>query len=143
MYRTDFQSAEVAEKFATYPAPIRAQLFAMRALVFDVAANTDGVGPIEETLKWGQPSYLTSKTKSGTTIRIDADQGNGGDYALYVSCQSSLVDDWRNQYPELTYGGNRSVHFRADAPIPEAVRHLIAMALTYHRRKKASPYAVR
>lgn len=34
------------------------------------AASTDGGGPIEETLKWGDPAYVTSATKSGSTIRV-------------------------------------------------------------------------
>ena len=32
----------------------------IRGLIFDVAKDhTDGVGRLEETLKWGEPSYLT------------------------------------------------------------------------------------
>mgnify|MGYP000221116778 CR=1 FL=1 len=138
MDQENFESAAVAYKFAAYPASLRRRLLDLRALVLDVAKNTNGVGRIEETLKWGQPSYLTPDTKSGTTIRIDSDDSFGGDFALYVNCQTTLVDDWRNRYPELVYGGNRSVHFRADQPLPDATRHLIAMALTYHLRKKAS-----
>jgi hypothetical protein len=85
-------------------------------------------------------SYLTPATKSGTTIRIAADDTHGGDLALYVNCQTSLVGEWRERYPELLYGGTRSVHFRLGEALPrEALRHMIAMALTYHARKKGNP----
>ena len=57
--------------FAAYPKPVRTKLLALRRLIFDTAKTTGGVGPLEEALKWGQPSYLTSKTRSGSTIRID------------------------------------------------------------------------
>ncbi len=57
--------------FSTYPKPIKAKLLALRRLIFDTAKTTSGVGALEETLKWGQPSYLTTETKSGSTIRID------------------------------------------------------------------------
>lgn len=62
-----FADPAVAAVFAAYPAGMRKRLLALRALVLDVAAKTEGVGPLTETLKWGQPSYLTDETKSGTT----------------------------------------------------------------------------
>lgn len=133
----DFQSSDVEAVFAAYSAELRASLMALRALIFEVAGAMDGVGRIEETLKWGQPSYLTPETKSGTTIRIDKDSTRDGDYALYVNCKSSLVADWRERYPALNFGGDRSVHFRAGDALPEEeMRHCIAMALSYHKRKK-------
>ncbi len=132
-----FENEDVAAAFATYPPRLREKLLALRALIFDVA-QAEQVGRIEETLKWGQPSYLTPETKSGTTVRIDRDKSSDGGYALYVNCQTSLVEDWRTHYPQLRFGGNRSVHFSSDDAIPmDAIRHCIAMALTYHRRKSA------
>lgn len=134
---TRFQSSDVEAVFAAYPADLRASVMALRGLIFEVAGATDGVGRIEETLKWGQPSYLTPETKSGTTIRIDKDNTHGGDYALYVNCKSSLVADWRERYPALNFGGDRSVHFSAGDALPEEeMRHCIAMALSYHKRKR-------
>ena len=35
----------------------------LRQLIFETAAATEVVGELEETLKWGEPSYLTPKTK--------------------------------------------------------------------------------
>jgi hypothetical protein len=61
----------VGAVFAAYPKPLKAKLLALRRLILDTAATTTGVGALEETLKWGQPSYLTAATKSGSTIRID------------------------------------------------------------------------
>lgn len=132
-----FEDEDVATVFSRNSEPVRTQLLALRQLIFDVAANTDGVGKIFETLKWGQVSYLTPQTKSGTTIRIAADASHDGDYALYVSCNTNLVEAWREQYPTLNFGGTRSLHFRLDEELPlDAVRHCVAMALTYHARKK-------
>ncbi len=61
----------VDEMFDTYPKPVQSKLLALRKLILDTAKATRGVGAIEEALKWGQPSYLTSESKSGSTIRID------------------------------------------------------------------------
>lgn len=64
-----FGGESVASVFRSYPAALRPMLLALRELILDVAARTDGVGPLTETLKWGQPSYLTAETGSGTTVR--------------------------------------------------------------------------
>ena len=51
--------------FGAYPKPVKAKLLALRRLIFDTADTTEGVGALEEALKWGQPSYLTAESRSG------------------------------------------------------------------------------
>ena len=129
--------AAVAAVFATYPKRLRTRLEALRRLILDTARTTPGVGVLEETLKWGQPSYLTAETCSGSTIRIDQVKSEPGRYALYFHCQTDLVATFRELYPELSYGGNRCILLDESAAPPEqALRHCIALALTYHRRKR-------
>jgi hypothetical protein len=120
-----------------YPDGIKNALYEIRRLILETAAETDGAGRIVETVKWGQPSYLTERPKSGTTIRIDRDMSGPGDVVFYVSCNTSLVSEWRGLFPDLTFGGDRSVHFSLAEPLPESeLRQMIGMALTYHSRKK-------
>ena len=124
--------------FEAYPQPVKSRLLALRRLIFDTAKTTKGVGALEEALKWGQPSYLTTESKSGSTIRIDHVKAEAGRYAVYFHCQTDLVETFRERYPELRYGGNRSILLDAGKKLPEAaLRHCIALALTYHARKKA------
>ena len=132
-----FGDPAVAEVFSAHPRPVRTKLMQLRKLIFDTAATTDGVGALQEALKWGQPSYLTPETKSGSTIRIDATKDGSGRYALYFNCNSSLVESFRARYRDrLTFQSNRAIVFDADGDFPvEAVRHCIAMALTYHVAK--------
>ena len=142
-----FSDAKVHKLFESYPAPVRANLIKLRKLIFDTAKSLDGVGEIEETLKWGQPSYLTPESKSGSTIRIDALKDGDG-YAMYFHCQTNLIETFRELYPaQMTYGGNRSILFGTADKIPEkALRHCIGLALTYHARqqpKKAAAKKVR
>src|SRR5262249_18997440 len=92
----------VAAAFSSYPKGVRARLLALRKLILDTARATEGVGPVEETLKWGQVSYLTSESRSGSTIRIDQVKSEPGRYALYFHCQTNLVETFRELYPELT-----------------------------------------
>ena len=124
--------------FSAYPKPIRSKLLALRRLIFDTAKTTGGVGRLEETLKWGQPSYLTPETKSGSTIRIDQVKSAGNQYAVYFHCQTDLVATFRELYPgEFNYGGNRSILLNVEDKIPEsALRHCLALALTYHLKKR-------
>jgi hypothetical protein len=110
-------------------------------LILDTAKRTDGVGALEETLKWGQVSYLTSESKSGSTIRIDQVKAEPDRYAIYFHCRTNLVDTFRELYPELTYAGNRCILLDATEELPkDELRHCVGLALTYHlnRRKTAS-----
>ncbi len=133
-----FDDPAVEAVFLKYPQPVQSKLMALRAMIFDTAARTKGVGKIEETLKWGQPSYLTQSTRSGSTIRIDQIKDAPGTFGVYVHCQTSLIETFRSQYPNLMrFEGNRGIIFDAADDLPEsALRHCIAMALTYHLRKK-------
>jgi len=136
--RADFSDPAVSAVFSSYPKPINAKLLALRRLIFDTAKMTEGVGRLEETLKWGQPSYLTAETKSGSTIRIDQVKSAAHQYAVYFHCQTDLVATFRELYPtEFSYGGNRSILLNAEDDIPEpALRHCVALALTYHLNKR-------
>jgi Domain of unknown function (DU1801) len=136
--RADFSDPAVKAIFDGYPKSLKAKLLALRRLILDTARTTDGVGPLEETLKWGQPSYLTSATKSGSTVRIDRIRFTPDLYAVYFHCQTRLVETFREIYPtEMRYGGNRCIVFNVDDAVPEAaLRHCVALALTYHLHKR-------
>ena len=133
----DLPDPAVAALFDAYPKPQKSKLLALRRLILDTARTTEGVGAIEEALKWGQASYLTSETKSGSTVRIDRVK-SANQVAVYFHCQTDLVETFRELYPtELSYGGNRSILLNAENDIPETpLRHCVALALTYHLNKR-------
>ena len=130
-------SPDVGSVFASYDEPVRARLLGLRQLMYETAAKTEGVGELEETTEGGQPSYLTSETRSGTTVRIDAVKGEPEKYALYVNCQTNLIETFRELYrDELCLQGNRAVIFDVGDTLPkDIVRHCLSLALTYHRNK--------
>ena len=136
--RANTSDPAVDAVFGAYPKPLKTKLLALRRLIFDTARTTKGVGALEETLKWGQPSYLTPETKSGSTIRIDQVKSAANRYAVYFHCQTDLVETFRELYPtEFSYGGNRSILLNAEDAVPEqALRHCVALALTYHLNKR-------
>ncbi|MEL7032848.1 MAG: DUF1801 domain-containing protein [Pseudomonadota bacterium] len=127
----------VAKALSACPPNAAHTLAQLRALIFDTAAARPEIGPLTETLKWGEPAYLTDKTKSGTTIRLGWDDA-GTCVSLFVHCQTTLVSEWRHLYEgELIFVGNREVQIQTGNPFPHApLQHCIAMALTYHSRKQ-------
>ena len=56
---------------------------------------------------------------------------------MFVNCKTTLLDSYRLLYPDtFQFEGQRAVIFSTGSPPPEAaLRHLIALALTYHRAK--------
>ncbi len=72
-------------------------------MIFDVAASTEGVGAIEETLKWGEPAYLTTASKSGSTIRMDWKGKKPNQFAMYFNCKTTLVETFRTMFPANDY----------------------------------------
>lgn len=127
-----FSDPDVEATFASFPAPARRGLMTLRRLIFETAKEIPQVGRLEETLKWGQPAYLTPETGSGSTIRLGLPKQGG--FALYTHCRTTLVPDFRSLFPDdFTYEGNRAVLFQdGEAPDRDKLRLLIRSALTYH-----------
>ena len=129
-----FTDPEVAEVFNAYPKPVRKKLLFLRKLVLETAAETEGVGTVQEALKWGEPSYIA---KYGSAIRMDWKPNKPEKYAMYFHCQTKLVDAFRELYGStLVCEGNRAIVFGIEDPLPiQELKHCISLALTYHRRK--------
>jgi Domain of unknown function (DU1801) len=128
------EKPEVAEVFNNYPGHIRQKLIFLRQLVLDTASERTGVGILEESLKWGEPSYLT---KGGSTIRMDWKKSKPDRYALYFNCQTKLVGTFKEVFGDrLKFEGNRAIVFYQNDEIPiDEVKRCILLALTYHSRK--------
>lgn len=117
----------------------RRTLTELRALILYTAKSTPGVGAIEESLRWGQHSFLTTETGSGSTIRIDTLRSDAQKCAIYFHCQSGLVDMFRSIYAtKLSFDRNRAIILKAGKNLPkQALSHCIGLALTHHLRKKS------
>ena len=127
-----FEDPAVKAVFASYPEPERNKLLVIRERIFQTADQTAGVGTLLETLKWGQPAYLTPQTGSGSTIRLGMPKSGG--FAIYVHCQTTILSDFQQVFPDaFTYEGNRAVQFDAEDPLQlSKLDLLITRALTYH-----------
>ena len=130
-----FADDKVKAAFDAFPAESRAMALTLRDLIFSVAWDTPEVGQIEETLKWGQPSYLTPETKAGSTLRIGVSKQGGA--ALFAHCATDIISTYAATFPGSDrIEGNRAVTFQqAEDIVPDRLRLLIYHGLTYHLKR--------
>ncbi|MCG9680821.1 DUF1801 domain-containing protein [Vibrio sp. Isolate24] len=123
----------VKDRFDEYPENARVRLAELRNLVFQIASELE-LGEVEETLKWGEPSY---SVKTGSPLRMDWKLKSPNNYYLFFNCQTKLVDTFRELYgEELVFQGNRAIVLSLSEPIPERViKSCLESALTYQQRK--------
>ena len=133
---------EIKTAFSSYDTEIRDRLLHCRTMVFEVAASHPDIGPISECLKWGQPSYLTEVSGSGSTLRLAPFVKSDGSAcaALYVHCATDLIDQFQTFYrDDFAYQGKRALLIdRLDEAAEARLRHCIALTLSYKLRKRSS-----
>lgn len=120
--------------FANYPDHVRDKMQYLRQLVIETAEEMEELTLLEETLKWGEPSFVT---KDGSTFRMDWKERTPDQYALYFHCSSRLVDTFRMVFDHIfQYEGNRAIIFHLNQKIPQTkVKQCIKAALRYHKVK--------
>ncbi|GAF04200.1 DUF1801 domain-containing protein [Saccharicrinis fermentans] len=129
--RTD---ASVDEVFANYPDSVRDQMQYLRTLVKETAEEMGDVLVLQETLKWGEPSFVT---KNGSTLRMDWKAKLPKQYAMYFQCSSRLVDTFRLIFDrKFQYEGKRAIIFQLNQTIPVMqLKECIKASLRYHNVK--------
>ena len=125
---------EVESVFRNYPDSVRNKLLMLRELIIETAEEIDEITSLEETLKWGEPSYLV---KNGSTIRIDWKSKSPNQYAMYFKCTSRLVETFKMIFKNtFNFEGNRAIVFKLDDKIPaNKLKDCITAALRYHKVK--------
>lgn len=116
-------------KIDQYPEQAKGVLLKIRDLILEVAEQQK-LGVVEETLKWGEPSYLV---KGGSAVRFDWKAKTPQQYFLFFNCKTKLVDTFRELYSnDLEFQGNRAIVLNLNEPIPiTIVQHCIELSLTY------------
>ena len=133
--------SDVKAAIAAYHPAARARFMDMREIVHAAAADTPEIGPLTETLKWGEPAYLTEASGSGITLRVAWKPGDPDRIGVYLNCRTSLVEDIRTLHPgAFEIEGTRGLMLAIDGPLPtEALDHVARLAQGYHRRKRGNP----
>ena len=98
------------------------------------AADELNINNIEETLKWGEPSFLV---KSGSTIRIDWKAKTPDHIYIFFNCKSLLIPTIRELYCDSLYTiDNRAIRLGLAQPLnKQTLTHCFSMALNYHNIK--------
>lgn len=127
-------SPPVAEVFEGYPKPARTALLKIRQAIFETAIEIDPTLQFEETLKWGEPSYLM---KGGSTIRLAWKNKQPNKVGIYFNCQTNLIETFKELHSDtFIFEGKRAILLDLDQEIPiNALKNCILLALTYHARK--------
>lgn len=125
MVKTDIQAF-----YPNYSALEKQKLTELQNLIHEIAEESDI--PLVESAKWGQLSFATP---NGTPIRID--RFSDTQVALFVHCQTHLIDDWKSMFAEtLNFSKNRAILFQLDASLPEEpLKICIDQAFHYHLKK--------
>ena len=124
---------EVAPVFEKYPKQAKKYLLELRHLIYLAAADLN-IKDINETLKWGEPSYLC---KTGSTIRIDWKASTPKNAYIFFNCKSLLITTLKELYPDdLIFQSNRAIILDINQPIKQdIIQHCFSLALNYHKLK--------
>ena len=128
-------SPEFKEKLDSYPNHAKDKMLFLRKLIIETAEEIKDLDRLEETLKWGEPSFVT---KNGSTLRMDWKENTPNQYAMYFQCKSRLVDTFRMVFNHtFRYEGNRAIVFEMNQKVPtEELKECIKATLTYHKVKQ-------
>ncbi len=136
-----FESITVSKVFDAYPDAVSERLLFLRQLIFETASEI-GINDLEETLKWGEPSYLS---KNGSTVRVAWRKTFPNEYGIFFNCKTSLIETFKEVYRDtFKFEGNRAILFTINTSdnnnshneIPiEELKHCILLSLTYHSIK--------
>ncbi len=135
---TPFQNPQVAAHFDAYPCAVKKKMLALRELIFEVAKQSESIGELRETLKWNEPAYLTTQSKSGSTVRIDWRAKSPEMLAIYFNCNTNLVESFKSLFPnDFEFEGRRALLMKVNEPLPKKeLSFCIAASLSYHLKRK-------
>lgn len=123
----------VKELFDSYPEDARTMLTRLRDLIIQTGKEYE-VGPLEESLKWGEPSY---SAKGGSSVRIDWKSKTPDKCFVYFQCQTRLIETFKEIYCNtFDYDGKRAIVLDLSQAIPvRELKHCISLSLRYKKLK--------
>ena len=116
-----------------YPQHAQDKFRLIHQLMLDTAKQAQ-LGTVEESIKWGEPSFVTTH---GSPVRIAWKESSPEQIGIFFICTTRLVDTFRELYDDtLTLHENRAIHLHLDDPLPESeLKHCLQMAFNYHKVK--------
>ncbi len=126
------ENKEIKAIFDAYPKQLKKPMKELRNLIYEVAGDHNLI--VEESIKWGEPSF---RTKQGSPLRLGVRTAEQSACCIYFNCQTNLVETFRELYSDvLRFEGKREITLDINKDIPEdEVRHCLELALKYHQLK--------
>ena len=128
------QTKDALSVIDSYPSLVSERLLLLRQLILDCAEEIESITKLEETLKWGEPSYIS---KSGSAIRFDYKEKSPQQFCIYFNCKTKLIDTFKELYGDtFVYQGNRALVFEISQTLPnKELAHCLSLALRYKKIK--------
>ncbi|MFT6433987.1 MAG: hypothetical protein ACJAVI_002033 [Candidatus Azotimanducaceae bacterium] len=103
---TEKTDTRVSAVFESFDGADRAKLEQLRGLVMVSAKTINPAITLEESLKWGEPSYVL---RGGSPTRLGWSKKALTGCAIFFHCQTSLVETFKALYGDrLVYDGKRA-----------------------------------
>lgn len=120
-----------------WPDVAQQRLLTMRTLFIEVAETAD-IGPLDESLKWGQPAWRPKRPRTGSTLRLNWTSQAPDKLAAFVDCKTDLAAQMLTRFPESCGNdGRRCLTFPVEGALKtDAVWTLAWLTFTYHRGKR-------
>ena len=133
---TPFTSKNVESLFLSYEENCRNRLMEIREIIFDISKKNKIIGELSEEIRWGQATYITKETKSGSSVRLRIFGNNK--IAIFFHCKTILVSRFRALYSnKLAFSKNRAIILDPKQELEvDTISHCIFMSLTYNLNKK-------
>ncbi|MDQ7009891.1 MAG: DUF1801 domain-containing protein [Candidatus Gracilibacteria bacterium] len=125
-----FEDETIKGIFDSYPTEVREKLLFIRELIFEVYDDTKLITTLTETLKWGEPSYVSDV---GSTVRITKVNGSNLQFGIYFNCKTTLISTFKEIFGnQFVYSGNRGLIFDISNELNrDNIKHCIYLSLTY------------
>lgn len=128
------EDKNIRSKIESYPEEAKTYANKILSLIYETAKQ-DGIDKIEESLKWGEPSF---KTPFGSPVRMDWKTKTPENFYIFFNCNTALIETFREIYgSKLQFEGNRAIVLKLSEEIPKRIlQHCISLAFRYHKIKK-------
>ncbi|WP_377507352.1 DUF1801 domain-containing protein [Octadecabacter sp. R77987] len=122
---------EIAAVLDAQPALTAQGMARLRDLILETAVSDPRVGPLSESLKWGQPAFRPKAANTGTTLRVAAHKDAA--FALYAPCSTTVIPTHAERFAGADrIDGTRAILFdHPDQIDADRLRLTILHGLTY------------
>ncbi len=128
------------DQITHWAVPAQLRLQSLRTLFHDVAEAAE-IGPLDESLKWGQPAWRPRRPRTGSTLRLNWSPDDPDHITAFVDCKTDLAAQMQLRFPDLPGNdGRRALRFDLTSTNSDALWQLAFLTFTYHRVKQSSAH---